>query len=194
MQAPRSFAPDVLHQRAMRALSLVSLAAPIVALAACTKPADPPSIQLTDVGYTLHLPAPMQQALDAAAPGFKSVNISSFRSDVAQASAQNALSSGALPAAFATIGDFNHDGSTDAVIEGNTPGDPALQVIAILNGAHPKAVPVTRFESYDADAVGIYLSAMPAGTPGAFEVVAYPDSTVAYQYADGAFKGTNTGK
>lgn len=184
-QAPRSL---------VRALILVSLTAPLIGFAACAKQPDPPSIQLSDVGFTLHLPAPMQQALDAAAPGFRPVNATSFRSDVAQAAAQSAMASGGMPAAFAAIGDFNHDGATDAVVEGTTPGDAALQVIAILNGAHPKAVAVTRFDSYDADAVGIYLSAPPAGTTGAFAIVAYPDSTVLYQFANGGFEGRNVGK
>lgn len=198
MQASRSLAltvaSDARPPRAVRALVLASLVAPVIALAACAKQPDPPSIQPSDVGFALHLPAPMQAALDAAAPGFRSIKASSFRSDVAQAAAQSAFASGGMAAAFATIGDFDHDGVTDAVVEGTTPDDPALQVIAILNSAHPKAVLVTRFVTYDADAVGIYLSAPPAGTNGAFEIVDYPDSTVLYQFANGRFEGTNAGK
>ena len=156
----------------------------------CTKQApDAPRVELTDVGIALHLPAPMQHALDSLAPGFRIVNASSFRSDIAQAS--SAGSGGALPAAFAAIGDFDHDGTIDAVVEGASPGSSALQVIAILNGVHPSAVEVMRFAEYDADAVGIYLSALPKGTDGAFDVVAYPDSTLRYRWADGSLQGTS---
>jgi hypothetical protein len=157
--------------------------------AACTKqPPDAPRVELTDVGIALHLPTPMQQALDSLAPGFRIVNASSFRSDIAQLA--SAGSPGALPAAFAAIGDFNHDGTIDAVVEGASPGSSALRVIAILNGAHPSAVEVTHFAEYDADAVGIYLTTPPAGTSAAFDVVAYPDSTLRYGWADGALAGT----
>lgn len=180
--------------RDMPTLVLGSAVASVVALTACAKQPEPPSIQLSDVGFTLHLPAPMQKALDAAAPGFRAVQASSFRSDVAQAAAEKAMASGGMPAAFATIGDFDHDGATDAVVEGSVPSDSALHVIAILNGAHPKAVAVTQFEPYDADAVGIYLSPPPAGTKAAFEIVAYPDSTLLYQFANGGFEGKNLGK
>ena len=161
-----------------------------ILLGACAKePPDVPRVALTDVGIALHLPAPMQHALDSLAPGFRIVNASSFRSDIAQAA--SAGSPGALPAAFAAIGDFDHDGTLDAVVEGASQGSTALRVIAILNGAHPSAVEVTRFAEYDADAVGIYLTALPAGTSGAFDVVAYPDSTIRYQWANGALQGTN---
>ncbi|MDQ2668572.1 MAG: hypothetical protein M3Z05_21640 [Gemmatimonadota bacterium] len=159
-------------------------------LGACAKePPDVPRVALTDVGIALHLPAPMQAALDSLAPGFRIVNASTFRSDIAQAA--SAGSSGALPAAFAAIGDFNHDGTVDVVVEGASPGSAALRVIAILNGAHPSAVEVTRFAEYDVDAVGIYLTTPPAGTSAAFDVVAYPDSTIRYQWANGALQGTN---
>ena len=162
----------------------------VVLLGACAKEApDAPRVELTDVGIALHLPAPMQHALDSLAPGFRIVNASSFRSDIAQAASAGGGS--ALPAAFAAIGDFNHDGTIDAVVEGASPGSSALRVIAILNGVHPSAVEVTHFAEYDADAVGIYLSALPAGTDGAFDIVAYPDSTVRYRWTDGALKGTN---
>jgi len=162
-----------------------------VFLGACAKEApDAPRVELTDVGIALHLPAPMQHALDSIEPGFRIVNASSFRSDIAQAA--SAGSGSALPAAFAAIGDFNRDGTIDAVVEGAAPGSSALRVIAIMNGAHPSAVEVTRFAEYDADAVGIYLSALPANSDGAFDVVAYPDSTLRYRWVDGVLVGTNT--
>ena len=150
-----------------------------------------PKIELTDVGFALHLPPPMQQALDAFAPGFRAIRATSFRSDVSQAAA--AAGSDAMPAAFAAIGDYDRDGTIDAVVEGTSPGDSALRVIAIRNGAHPAAVEVTRFEVYDADAVCVYLVNPPKGTPGAFEVVNYPDSTLTFDFKDGAFVGRKTG-
>lgn len=164
----------------------------IATLAACstTKDADNPRVELTDVGFALHLPPAMQQALDSIAPGFRAVRASSFRSDVSQAAAEKG---GGLPAAFAAVGDFDHDGLTDAVVEGSAPSDTGLRVIAILNGTTATAEEVTRFPVYDADAVGIYLANAPAGTPGAFEVVAYPDSTLLIQYDGGVFKGERVG-
>jgi hypothetical protein len=159
-------------------------------LTACSKPADDPRIDLTDIGFTLHLPPAMQQALDSLAPGFRPVPTTSFRSDISQAAAANGS---ATPAVVAAVGDFDHDGAIDAVVEGTAPGDSALQVIAILNGAKPTAIEVTRFLVYDADAVGVYLTNPPKGLAGAFEVVAYPDSTLLYQYGDGAFHGRNIG-
>jgi len=161
-----------------------------VGLAACGAKVDDPRVELTDVGFALHLPPPMQQALDSIAPGFRAVRATSFRSDVSQAAA--AGSSG-MPAAFAAVGDYDHDGTVDAVVEGTAPGDSALRVIAIRNGAHPTAVEVTRFPVYDADAVGVYLVNPPDGTTGAFEVVDYPDSTLVYEFRDGAFAGRNAG-
>jgi hypothetical protein len=159
-------------------------------LAGCAKePPDVPRVELTDVGFALHLPTAMQQALDSIAPGFRIVRPSSFRSDVSQAAA--AASSGGMAAAFAAIGDFDHDGTVDAVVEGASPGSSALQVIAILNGPHPSAVEVARFAEYDADAVGIYLSAVAGRDAGAFEVVAYPDSTLRFRWADGALHATS---
>lgn len=164
----------------------------IATLAACTtKDVDNPRVELTDVGFVLHLPPAMQQALDSLAPGFRAVRPSSFRSDVSQAAASESL--GSLPAAFAAVGDFDHDGLTDAVVEGSAPSDTGLRVIAILNGSKATAKEVTYFPLYDADAVGIYLSRPPTGTPGAFEVVAYPDSTLLFTYADGAFRGERLG-
>jgi hypothetical protein len=163
-----------------------------IMFAACTtEKVDSPRVELTDVGFVLHLPPAMQQALDSLAPGFRAVRPSSFRSDVSQAAASG--SAGSLPAAFATVGDFDHDGLTDAVVEGSAPSDTCLRVIAILNGAKATAKEVTNFPLYDADAVGIYLSSPPAGTGGAFEVVAYPDSTLLFTYVDGAFKGARQG-
>ena len=66
-------------------------------------------------------------------------------------------------------------------------------MIAILNGKKATAKGVTRFALYDADAVGIYVTTPPAGTAGAFEVVACPDSTLLFTFADGAFKGERLG-
>lgn len=151
------------------------------------KQVDGPRIELTDVGFTLHLPPAMQQALDSAAPGFRAVRASSFRSDVSQAAA--ATGSGGMPAAFAAVGDFDQDGTIDAVVEGTVAADSALHVMAIVNGPTPIAVEITRFAVYDADAVGVYVTTPPAGVAGAFEVVAYPDSSVLYQYRDGGFQG-----
>jgi hypothetical protein len=161
-------------------------------LGGCTRKVDDPRLELTDVGFSLHLPLPMQHALDSLVPGFRAVRATSFRSDVSQAAA--AMGTTVMPAAFAAIGDFNHDARIDAVVEGTAPDDSALRVIAIMNGAKPIAVEVTRFPVFDADAVGIYLSVPPAGVTGAFEVVDYPDSTVLYQYANGDFKGSNIGE
>jgi hypothetical protein len=159
----------------------------LVLFAACSKTADDPRVELTDVGFTLHLPPAMQQALDSLAPGFRTVRTTSFRSDVAQAAA--ATGTNGMAAAFASIGDYDHDGTVDAVVEGTARGDSALRVIAIMNGAKPAAIDITSFLVYDADAVGVYLTNAPAGGAGAFEVVAYPDSTILYEYRDGGFTG-----
>jgi hypothetical protein len=169
------------------ALAVLSL----IGLGACGAKADDPRVELSDVGFTLHLPPPMQQALDSVAPGFRAVRAASFRSDVGQAAA--AAGSGGMPAAFAAVGDYDGDGTVDAVIEGTTPGDSALRVIAIRNGPHPTAIEVARFPVYDADAVGVYLTNPPKGTAGAFEVVNYPDSTLVYEFHDGAFTGRSIG-
>ncbi len=164
----------------------------LVLLGGCaTKTADNPRLELSDVGFALHLPPAMQQALDSLAPGFHAVRASSFRSDVSQAAAANG--GAGLPAAFAAVGDFDHDGNIDAVVEGTSPSDSALRVIAIFNRATPAAMEVTRFPVYDADAVGIYLSTPPAGVTGAFEVVAYPDSTLLYRYSQGGLQGSKLG-
>lgn len=163
----------------------------VSSMMACGNKTDDPKVELTDVGFALHLPPPMQQALDSFAPGFRAVRATSFRSDVSQAAA--ATATGGMAAAFAAIGDYDHDGTVDAVVEGTSPGDSALRVIAIRNGAHPLATEVTRFEVYDADAVGVYLTNPPNGTPGAFEVVNYPDSTLVFDFQDGAFAGRKIG-
>ena len=162
-----------------------------IALGACAGKADAPRIELTDIGFTLHLPPPMQRALDSLAPGFHTVRATSFRSDVSQAAA--AVGGAGMPAAFAAIGDYDRDGTVDAVVEGTAPGDSALRVIAILNGAKPTAVEITRFPVYDADAVGVYLSNPAPGAAGAFDVVAYPDSSVRYSWSAGAFHGSAVG-
>ncbi len=169
----------------MHLRSLVALLA-AAALAACAKQSDQPSIQLSDVGFTLHLPAPMQAALDAYAPGFRPVTTDKFRSDIAQRAAET----GQLPAMFAAVGDFDRDGNSDAVVEGTTPGDPALQVIAVLNGPKPRAMTVAEFPSYDADAVGIYVAALSGNR---FEIANVPDSTVAYTWSGRGFSGAKQG-
>ena len=167
------------------------IAAAFILVGCSTRQVDSPRVELSDVGFALHLPPAMQQALDSLAPGFRAVRASSFRSDVSQAAA--AEGSGALPAAFAAVGDYNGDGLTDAVVEGTAPSGSGLQVITILNGSTPTAQEVTRFPVYDADAVGIYVTNPPKGTKGAFEVVAYPDSTLLFRYQNGAFKGERVG-
>jgi hypothetical protein len=163
----------------------------IVLAGACSRKVDDPRVELTDVGFTLHLPPAMQHALDVLAPGFRTVRTTSFRSDVSQAAA--ATGTGGMAAAFASIADFDHDGAIDAVVEGTAPGDSSLRVIAIMNGAKPTAVEITRFPVFDADAVGVYVTNPPPGIGGAFEVVAYPDSTIVYEYRNGAFRGQNIG-
>lgn len=147
-------------------------------------------MEFSDIGFSLHLPVPMQKALDSLAPGFHTVRTASYRVDVSQAAAEDG---GGAQALFATIGDFDGDGTKDAVVEGTERGDDALHVIAILNGATPTAVEVTQFQEYDADAVGIYLSRPAPGTTGAFEVVNYPDASTLYRYENGAFEGTKIG-
>lgn len=159
----------------------------VAVLGACSKQSDQPRVELTDAGFALHLPPAMQSALDSADPGFRTIRTSVYRSDVSQAAAQSA---GGLPALIATVGDFNHDGRQDVAVEGTTSGDSALRVIGILAGTPPQVVAVTRFPSYDADAVGIYLSPAPPGDSGAFELVDYPDSSIVYRYENGSFEGT----
>jgi hypothetical protein len=159
-------------------------------LAACSKKPDSPRLEFGDVGFVLHLPTAMQRALDSLAPGFKIVRTDKFRSDVPQLAAQDA---GTMQALFATIADFDGDGTLDAVEEGTVPGDTALHVVAIMNGTAPRAMNVVRYPLWDADAVGLYIS-VPKGTKaGTFEVVDYPDSSTVYRYAGGAFVGTKIG-
>ena len=119
----------------------------LIALSACAGKPDAPRVELTDVGFTLHLPAPMQQALDSIAPGFRTIRTTSFRSDVSQAAA--AIGASAMPAVFAAIGDYDRDGTVDAVVEGTAPGDSALRVIAILNGAKPANLPVQQAVKFE---------------------------------------------
>jgi hypothetical protein len=154
-------------------------------LAACgTTEADNPRLEIGAGGFTLHLPPAMQESLDALTPGFQQVRSASFRSDVAQAAAEGG---GGIQSLFAVVGDFDGDGSLDAAVEGSSQGDTSLVVIAILNkGARPVAMEVTRFATYDADAVGIYL-AKPKGA-GAFQVVNYPDATTTYILRGGKFQ------
>ena len=173
--------------RSCRALSVAAA----LALAGCARTADQPALALTDVGFALHLPGPMQQALATAAPGFRPVRTSSFRSDVPQAAAADG---GGMTALYAAVGDFDHDGSVDAVEEGSLPGDEALHVFVILNGKTPRAFEVDTVDPYDADAVGTYLSLPTAGRVGAFEVVNYPDSSTIFSYDKGEFRGRSFGE
>lgn len=180
--------PSIMTRHAINPAALsLALAA---ALGACSRKPEAPAIQLTDVGFTLHMPPAMQQALDATAPGFHAIRTTSYRSDIAQAAAQ---AGGGLPALSAAVGDFDHDGTQDAVVEGTTPSDSALQVIAIMNGAKPKAIEVDEIGSFDADAVGIYLTGPTGGRTGAFEVHAYPDSSTLFTYSNGGFRATKFG-
>jgi len=60
----------------------------------------------------------MQHALDSLAPGFRPVMVDKFRSDIAQYAAE---AGGGMQALFATIADFDGDGTLDAVVEGTAP-------------------------------------------------------------------------
>ena len=157
------------------------------ALAACSSKPPDPTVQFATVGFILQLPPAMQQALDAAEPGFRMVTPDKFRSDVSQ---QAALGSGTLSPLFATLGDFDGDGTKDAIVEGNVPGDSALHVVAIMNGKTPHAFEVATYPVYDADAVGVYLTKAPAGKKGAFEIINYPDASYLYTYTGGRFVST----
>ncbi len=167
-----------------------SLALAIVLAGCGEKKSDDPTLAFSGIGFTLQLPAGMQHALDSIAPGFQPVRSASFRTDVPQAAAEGG---GGVQALFARVADFDGDGTQDAVVEGATPGDSALHVIAIMNGAKPRAMEVATFPEYDADAVGVYLSKPTGGQTGAFEVVNYPDASTLYRYANGGFEGTKSG-
>jgi hypothetical protein len=156
----------------------------VAVLSACARKPDNPRVAFGDIGFVLHLPPAMQQAADSLAPGFKIVRTDKFRSDVSQLAAQDA---GAMQALFAAVADFDGDGTLDAVEEGTIPGDSELVVIAIMNGAKPKAMIVGRYPAYDADAVGIYLSIAKGSAKGTFQVVNYPDSSTVFQFTGGQF-------
>ncbi|MEA3246616.1 MAG: hypothetical protein U9Q74_10730, partial [Gemmatimonadota bacterium] len=68
----------------MRRLTSLAVVA-VCAAAACSSPPDPPTVEFSGFGFTLHLPDGMQAALDAAAPGFRAIRPDAFRSDVSQA-------------------------------------------------------------------------------------------------------------
>lgn len=158
----------------------------MLGLSACAgeKAPENPSVELSPAGFMLHLPPAMQQALDAQAPGFRAVPTATFRSDVGQAAAE---AGGGMQALSALVGDFDGDKTVDVVVEGSTPTDSSLVVIAILNRKTPVAMEVTRFATYDADAVGIYLVKPAGANPGEFSVVNYPDATTTYAFRDGKF-------
>jgi hypothetical protein len=161
-----------------------ALAVTVVLTACGGTEADNPRLEIGAGGFTLHLPDAMQASLVALAPGFQQVRSAAFRSDIAQSAAESG--GGGMAAMFAVIGDFDGDGSLDVAIEGSAQGDTGLVVIAILNkGGKPQAMQVTRFPTYDGDAVGIYLS-KPKGA-GAFTVVNYPDASATYRFSGGKF-------
>ena len=162
----------------------------LVTLAACSRKPPDPTVQFSVVGFSLQLPSGMQGALDAAMPGFRMITPDKFRSDVSQ---QSALGSGKIDPLFATVQDFDGDGTKDVIVEGTVPGDSALHVVAIMNGAKPHAFPVTSIPVFDGDAVGVYLTEAPGGKKGAFELVNYPDASMLYTYRGGAFVGTKIG-
>jgi hypothetical protein len=170
--------------------SLRVLAALALTGAACHRPPEDPKLTFINVGFALQLPEPMQHALDSLAPGFRPIIVGKFRSEVAQYAAESA---GGMQALFATVADFDGDGTQDAVMEGNMPGDTALHVVAIMNGAAPQAQWVVRIPQYDADAVGLYLSRPKGVKPGSFELVDHPDSSTVYRYVNGRFVGTKVG-
>jgi hypothetical protein len=162
----------------------------LIAALACSKAGDSasldaPKLELAGLGMALYLPKPMQTALDSIAPGFRPISTSSYRSDVPQAALEQA-GGASIPALFATVGDFDGDGTTDAAVEGTKAGDSGLSVVAIMNGAAPRAIEVKHFAEFDADAVGVYVAAAPAGAAG-FEVVNYPDESTLYTWKDSSF-------
>lgn len=161
----------------------------LLAIVACKSAPEPPSVQFSGFGFTLHLPDAMQAALDSAAPGFRAIRPDAFRSDVSQA---GMMGGKGIQPLFAVVADFDGDGTQDAVVEGAEPGDAALHVIAIMNGKKPRAFEVTAIAPYDADAVGTYLS-LPADDKGAFDVIRYPDASTRYTFAAGHFAGAKIG-
>ena len=164
-----------------------------IGVTGCGKKAevDNPKLEYTDIGYTMTLPARMQQALDSVAPGLRMINSTKFRADVREASAGE---SGTAQALFAVVSDFDGDGTQDVAVEGLSPVDSALVVVVVLNnGPKPTAMEISRTRAVDADAVGIYLSRPVKPKPGAFEVVNYPDASTLYFYRDGKFEGMQTG-
>jgi hypothetical protein len=169
---------------------LVLVAIAVLGAVACSRTPPEPTLQFATVGFILHLPEGMQSALNAAAPGFKAINPTVFRSGVAQ---DAAVSGGGLQAEFATLADFDGDGSKDVIVEGAEPGDSALHVVAIMNGAKPRAFEVMNFPLYDADAVGEYLVQPIGAAKGTFEVVDDPDSTTVFTFKGGHFTGKKIG-
>ncbi len=161
-----------------------------MAFTACQSKPEDPQLGFINIGFSLKLPRGMQQALDSLAPGFRPVLVGKFRSDIAQYAAE---AGGGMQALFATVADFDGDGTLDAVIEGTMPGDSALRVIAIMNGAKPFALDVTVIPQYDADAVGLYLSRPTGSRAGTFQLVDYPDSSTVYTFARGRFVGAKVG-
>ena len=174
----------------MRVGTVFASTAIALAASACTRKPEDPQLTFINIGFTLKLPPTMQRALDSLGPGFRPVMVGKCRSDIAQYAAE---AGGGMQALFATIADFDGDGTLDAVVEGNSPGDSALSVIAIMNGATPLAMPVARIEQYDADAVGLYLSRPKGIAPRSFELVDYPDSSTVYTYVRGRFVGKKVG-
>jgi hypothetical protein len=174
----------------IRHTTLFALTGAAIALSACKSKPEEPKLTFINIGFTLQLPPAMQHALDSLAPGFRPVIVGKFRSDIAQYAAE---AGGGMQALFATVADFDGDGTLDAVVEGNSPGDSALRVIAIMNGPTPVAMPVVRIPQYDADAVGLYLSRPKGASPRSFELVDYPDSSTVYTYARGRFVGKKVG-
>ncbi|HVZ47477.1 MAG TPA: hypothetical protein VG916_01725 [Gemmatimonadaceae bacterium] len=151
--------------------------------------AVPPAVQFSGLGFTMHLPDAMQAALDAAAPGFRTIRPDKFRADVSQA---GMMGGKGIQPLFAVVSDFDGDGSQDAVVEGSEPADSALHVVAIMNGTKPRAFEVTSINPYDADAVGTYLS-LAENANAAFDVIRYPDQSTRYTYAGGRFTGAAIG-
>jgi len=174
----------------LRRVPLILCAGLAMTFTGCNKKPEDPRLTFINVGFSLQLPKAMQQALDSLAPGFRPVTVGKFRSDIAQYAAE---AGGGMQALFTTIADFDGDGTLDAVIEGTTPGDSALHVIAIMNGAKPRAMEVDRIPRYDVDAVGLYLSRPTGSKAGTFQLVDHPDSSSVYTYAGRQFVRTKVG-